>query len=169
MSGGRRWTRSGAPGWHAGCVLAEMAAAGLLFAAVMGMGLLYVGWSGAAAERLFTSLLINATVVVGMQMFIGNTGILSFGHVGFGAVAGYTFVLLAIDGERKAHLIPDAPFGLVDVTLHPLAAIGVAVAVSAVVAAVVGLGLVRAGAASGAIAPTVITLSLLSWLSTGAI
>jgi len=142
-------------------VLPEITGGGLLFGAVVGMGLLYVGWSGGAAERLFTSLLINATVVVGMQIFIGNTGILSFGHIGFGAIAGYTFVLLAIDGERKAHLIPDAPFGLVEVTVHPVAALGAAVAVTAVVAAVVGLGLVRAGAASGAIAPTVITLSLL--------
>ena len=143
-------------------LLPDIGAGGLVFAAVVGVGLLYVGGVGdAASERLFTSLLINATVVVGMQIFIGNTGILSFGHVGFGAVAGYAFVLFAIDGERKAHLVPDAPFGLVEVTVHPVAAIGVAVAVSTVVAAVVGLGLVRSGAASGAIAPTVITLSLL--------
>jgi len=161
VSSGRRWACGGAAGRHVGRVLPEITGGGLLFGAVVGMGLLYVGWSGGAAERLFTSLLINATVVVGMQIFIGNTGILSFGHIGFGAIAGYTFVLLAIDGERKAHLIPDAPFGLVEVTVHPVAALGAAVAVTAVVAAVVGLGLVRAGAASGAIAPTVITLSLL--------
>ena len=161
MSRSSSWARSDAAGWHAGRILPEITASGLLFAVVVGMGLLYVGWSGASAERLFTSLLINATVVVGMQIFIGSTGILSFGHVGFGAIAGYTFVLLAIDGERKAHLIPDAPFGLVEATVHPVAALGAAVVVSVAVAAVVGLGLVRAGAASGAIAPTVITLSLL--------
>ncbi len=143
-------------------VLPDTAAGGLLFAAVAVIGLLYVwGVGDTASERLFTSLLINATVVVGMQIFIGNTGILSFGHVGFGAVAGYAFVLFAIDGERKAHLVPDAPFGLVDVTVHPAAAIAVAVALTVAVAAVVGLGLVRSAAASGAIAPTVITLSLL--------
>ena len=153
----------GAAGWLIGRLLPDIAAGGMLFAAVAAVGLLYVGGVGdAASERLFTSLLINATVVVGMQIFIGNTGILSFGHVGFGAVAGYAFVLFAVDGERKARLVPDAPFGLVDVTVHPAAAIGVAVALSVVVAAVVGLGLVRsASAASGAIAPTVITLSLL--------
>jgi branched-chain amino acid transport system permease protein len=143
-------------------LLPEFGAGGLLFAAITGAGLLYIAGVGdAAGERLFTALLINATIVIGIQIFIGNTGILSFGHVGFGAVAGYTFVLFAVDGARKAHLVPDAPFGLVDVTVHPAAAIGVAVAVSGVVAAVVGLGLVRSGAASGAIAPTVITLSLL--------
>lgn len=143
-------------------VLPDMAAGGLLFAAVAAVGLLYVwGVGDTASERLFTSLLINATVVVGMQIFIGNTGILSFGHVGFGAVAGYAFVLFAIDGERKARLVPDAPFGLVDITVHPAAAIAVAVVLTVAVAGVVGLGLVRSAAASGAIAPTVITLSLL--------
>ena len=142
--------------------LPDMAAGGLLFAAVAAVGLLYVwGVADAASERLLTSLLINATVVVGMQIFIGNTGILSFGHVGFGAVAGYAFVLFAIDGERKARLVPDAPFGLVDITVHPAAAIAVAVVLTVAVAGVVGLGLVRSAAASGAIAPTVITLSLL--------
>ncbi|MYA86622.1 MAG: branched-chain amino acid ABC transporter ATP-binding protein/permease [Acidimicrobiaceae bacterium] len=140
----------------------DMAAGGVLFAAVAAVGLVYVwGMGDAASERLFTSLLINATVVVGMQIFIGNTGILSFGHVGFGAVAGYAFVLFAIDTDRKARLVPDAPFGLVDLTVHPAAAIAVAVVLTVAVAAVVGLGLVRSAAASGAIAPTVITLSLL--------
>ena len=142
--------------------LPDIAACGVLFAAVALAGLLYVGVVGdTASERLFTSLLINATVVVGMQIFIGNTGILSFGHVGFGAVAGYAFVLFAVDGERKAHLVPDAPFGLVDVTVHPAVAVLIAVALTVAVAAVVGLGLVRSAAASGAIAPTIITLSLL--------
>ena len=148
-------------GTLAGRLATDLGAGGLLFAAVAGVGLIYVNTGSAAGERLFTSLLINATIVVGMQIFIGNTGILSFGHVGFGAVAGYTFVLFAVDAERKAHLIPDAPFGIVDVTVHPVAAIAAAVAVSVAVAAIVGLGLVRSGAASGAIAPTVITLSLL--------
>ncbi len=162
MRGTGRSDRPGATGRLIGRLLAEVGSGGLLFATVVGAGLAYVtGVGDAAGERLFTALLINATVVVGMQIFIGNTGILSFGHVGFGAVAGYTFVLFAIDRARKAHLVPDAPFGLVDVTVHPAAAIGVATAVSGVVAAVVGLGLVRSGAASGAIAPTVITLSLL--------
>ena len=143
-------------------VLPDVAAGGVLFATVAAIGLVYVwGVGDAASERLFTSLLINATVVVGMQIFIGNTGILSFGHVGFGAVAGYAFVLFAIDTDRKARLVPDAPFGLVDLTVHPAAAIAVAVALTVAVAAVVGLGLVRSAAASGAIAPTVITLSLL--------
>lgn len=140
----------------------DLAAGGLLFAAVAAIGLVYVwGVGDTASERLFTSLLINATVVVGMQIFIGNTGILSFGHVGFGAVAGYAFVLFAIDTDRKARLVPDAPFGLVDLTVHPAAAIGVAAVLTVAVAAVVGLGLVRSAEASGAIAPTVITLSLL--------
>ena len=31
--------------------------------------------------------MFNAIVVIGIQVFVGNTGILSFGHVGFGGIA----------------------------------------------------------------------------------
>ena len=139
----------------------DLAGAALLFTAVLLLGLLYVSTGGAAEEKLFTTLLINATVVVGMQVFIGNTGILSFGHVGFGAVAGYAFAVLAVDVEWKQRLIGDAPFGLADSAVPPLAAIALATAATLVVAVVVGLGIVRSGAARGDIAATVITLAVL--------
>ena len=34
--------------------------------------------------------------MLGIQIYVGNTGVLSFGHIGFGAIAGYTFAVLAI-------------------------------------------------------------------------
>ncbi len=142
-------------------VIADLVSAALLFAAVSLLGLGYVAGEGAARESLFTTLLINATVVVGLQVFLGNTGILSFGHVGFGAVAGYTFAILAVDVEWKQRLIGDAPFGAADLSVPPLAAITAAIALTLVVAAVVGLGIVRSGAARGDIAATVITLAVL--------
>ena len=110
---------------------------------------------------MFTTLLINATVVVGMQVFIGNTGILSFGHVGFGAVAGYAFAVLAVDVEWKQRLIGNAPFGAAEASLPVDAAIAVAVAMTLVVAFVVGLGMIRSGTSTGDIAATVITLAVL--------
>ena len=142
-------------------LLADLVAAGLLFAAVTVVGLIYAAGGGASRETLFTTLLINATVVVGMQVFIGNTGILSFGHVGFGAVAGYAFAILAVDVEWKRRLIGEAPFGAADISIPPLAAIAAATGITLVVALVVGLGMVRSGAATGDIAATVITLAVL--------
>ena len=142
-------------------LVGDAASAVVLFGAVVLLGLIYVSGGGASRETLFTSLLINATVVVGMQVFIGNTGILSFGHVGFGAVAGYTFAVLAVDVEWKSRLIGDAPFGASDTTIPPLAAMAAAIGVTLAVALIVGLGMVRSSAAAGSIAATVITLAVL--------
>ena len=143
-------------------VVAPIGGAIALFVILFGGGLLYqaiVG--GGAAERLVTIMLIDAIVVVGIQIYIGNTGVLSFGHIGFGAIAGYTFALTAISPEEKLKRIPDVPFGLLDVQLNPWLAVLVAVGVALIAAVIVGIGLARSGAESGAVAATVITLSLL--------
>ena len=84
----------------------------LLFGAVVLIGFSYQSLLGGAAERLVTIALIDAILVLGIQIYIGNTGVLSFGHIGFGAIAGYTFAVLAISPEEKAKRIADAPFGL---------------------------------------------------------
>ena len=86
---------------------------------------------------------------------------LSFGHMGFAAISGYAFALLATTVERKARIVPDVPLGLDDVSLNPLVAAAAAVVITVVAGLVVGLGLARSGAKSGAVAATVITLALL--------
>ena len=128
---------------------------------LIGGGLLYTSSGGTSRENLITQMLINAIVVVGIQVYIGNTGVLSFGHVGFGALAGYVFAIFAISPERKDLLIPDAPFGLADVDVSILTATTVAILVVILAGVIVGLGLARSGAKSGAVAATVITLALL--------
>jgi branched-chain amino acid transport system permease protein len=133
----------------------------VLFAVLVGGGLIY-GAGGPPTRDIFvTQMLINAVMVIGLQIYIGNTGVLSFGHMGFAAIAGFTFVILAMSPERKERLIPDAPFGLTDVSVDPLVAVVIALAVTLFVGLIVGLGLARSGAKSGAVAATIITLALL--------
>ena len=134
----------------------------VLFVVLFGGGLLYQTILGTgSAERLVTTMLIDAIIVIGIQIYIGNTGILSFGHIGFGAIAGYTFAVYAISPEEKLKRIPEAPFGLTDTQVSPYLAIAIAVAITLVFAVVVGIGLARSGAQSGSVAATVITLALL--------
>ena len=137
-----------------------LGSAGLFAVLVLG-GLLYASGGTAARDILVTQMLINATMVIGLQIYIGNTGVLSFGHMGFAAISGYAFALLATTVERKARIVPDVPLGLDGVSLNPLVAVAAAVAITVVVGLVVGLGLARSGAKSGAVAATVITLALL--------
>ena len=128
----------------------------------MGAGLLYtVVVEGASAEKLITAMFIDAIMVIGIQIYVGNTGVFSFGHIGFGAVAGYVFAVLAIEPDDKHTRIPNAPWGLADVEMAPLPATAVALGITLVVAVVVGIGLGRSGARSGSVAATVITLALL--------
>ena len=139
-----------------------LAGAILLFSLFVGAGLLYtVVVEGASAEKLITAMFIDAIMVIGIQIYVGNTGVFSFGHIGFGAVAGYAFAILAIEPDDKHIRIPDAPWGLADVEMAPLPATAVALGITLVVAVVVGIGLGRSGARSGSVAATVITLALL--------
>ena len=139
-----------------------LAGAILLFALFVGAGLLYtVVVEGASAEKLITAMFIDAIMVIGIQIYVGNTGVFSFGHIGFGAVAGYVFAILAIEPDDKHTRIPNAPWGLADVEMAPLPATAVALGITLVVAVVVGIGLGRSGARSGSVAATVITLALL--------
>lgn len=142
-------------------VVFPIAGSVILFTLVVASGLVYQSQFGSVGERLITIALIDAIIVLGMQVFIGNTGILSFGHIGFGAIAGYVFAVSAISPVEKMKRIPDAPFGLTDVNVVPLLAVLIALAATLVVALVVGLGLARSGAESGAVSATVITLALL--------
>jgi branched-chain amino acid transport system permease protein len=139
----------------------QIAGSIVLFLLLVGGGLIY-GAGGPPTRDIFvTQMLINAIMVVGLQIYIGSTGVLSFGHIGFAGIAGFTFVLLAISPERKERLIPNAPFGLTDFSVNPAVAALVAVVVTLVVGFFVGLGLARSGAKSGAVAATVITMALL--------
>ena len=135
--------------------------AGLLFAILVLGGMLWTAGGGDARDVLVTQMLINAIIVVGMQVYIGNTGVLSFGHVGFGAIAGYTFAILAISVQRKSVTVRNAPFGLSEIEWSPLSSTLAAVVVTVAIGLIVGLGLARTAARSGAIAATVITLAVL--------
>lgn len=51
--------------------------------------------------------LVNLIIVVALYMFIGSSGVLSFGHVAFVAVGAWTVGLLTIDPQLKRNLLPD--------------------------------------------------------------
>ena len=75
-----------------------------IFAVLVLGGLLYASFGGSARDGLITQMLINAIIVLGIQIYVGNTGVLSFGHIGFGAIAGYAFAICAISPTRLSHI-----------------------------------------------------------------
>ncbi len=132
-------------------------ATGVLFVVLLAGALTYTATGGAARELLVQELLVNLVLVLGLQVFIGNTGILSFGHLAFAQIAAYGAALVAIPAATKASSLPDLPGVLGDVELGPFAATLVGVAVALVLGAVVGVAVARAGG----LAATMITLAVL--------
>lgn len=108
-------------------------------------------------QSLAASAVLNLIIVVGLQIFMGNSGLANFGHSVFVGLGAYGMAILATPLVMKKLSIPNAPFGLSQVELHPLAAAAIALAVVAVIAVVTGWILSRL---SGE-ATTIVTLAFL--------
>ena len=82
---------------------------------------------------------INLVLVVGLQCFVGNSGVFSFGHVAFMAIGAYTVGILRIPADVKSVLFQSLP----QVQLDPVLAMIVGAGAAALVALVVALPLMR--------------------------
>lgn len=79
-------------------------AAGLSLVAGFGAGVL----SG-SDQRVVVEFLIVVGLVVSLQTFVGNSGVLSFGHVAFIGTGAYAAALVTIPVAQKERLLPDLP------------------------------------------------------------
>ncbi|MEZ5408218.1 MAG: branched-chain amino acid ABC transporter ATP-binding protein/permease [Acidimicrobiales bacterium] len=128
-----------------------------LVAVVLGAGMIYGLGGSSARDDLVTDALINLVIVIGLQVFIGNTGVLSFGHLAFGSIAAYTCALLAVPATRKEVLLPNAPWGIQGVEINVVVATLAGVAAALVIGALLGLVMAR----TSGLAATMITLAFL--------
>jgi branched-chain amino acid transport system permease protein len=101
--------------------------------------------------------LYNLLVVLGLQVFTGNSGVVSFGHVAFMGIAAYTTALLSTDPTSKQSQIPNAPAFIRHAHLGFFTSTLVAIAVTAVLAVPAGVIFARLSGAAAAIVT-------LSWL-----
>ncbi|WP_421723881.1 branched-chain amino acid ABC transporter ATP-binding protein/permease [Bauldia sp.] len=118
----------------------------------------YGEWvASAAMANTITYAFILVVLVAGLGVFVGNTGILSFGHVAFVGIAGYATAILTIPPALKATVLPNLPSVLANTHLSPLVGGAIAVAVATGIGLAIGPAIARLGGAAGAIA----TLGLL--------
>ncbi len=61
----------------------------------------------ASLQRDTLTMLVSLMVVVGLYVFIGNSGVFSFGHLSFMAVGGYVAAILLLSPETKELLLPN--------------------------------------------------------------
>jgi branched-chain amino acid transport system permease protein len=135
----------------AGALLGPLLVVGVV---TLGAGLVYQDPTMAEIVLLFG---INAIMVVGFQSFVGNTGIVSFGHIAFMAVGAYTAGILAIPVADKQVFLPELPGFLAGVELGMLSALLAGGLAAALLALVTGSALMRLSGAAASIA----TLGLL--------
>lgn len=157
--------RYGAASWYV-----RVVAGTVLLSALLIVAIIYVEYAGSATDkRIALTFLINLVMVVGLQTFMGNSGVISFGHVAFVGIAAYAAALLTTPPTIKAQAIPDAPTFIRHAELSFLPATLFAVLVVAVVALVLGLVFVRLSGGAAAIATlgllVIVRVILSSWES----
>ena len=101
--------------------------------------------------------LINLLLVVGLYVFAGNSGVLSFGHIAFMALGAYACALITIPTFVKGALLPNLPGFLAHAHFATTPAILIAAGFVGVLAFVVSLPLMRLSGLAAGIA----TLALL--------
>jgi branched-chain amino acid transport system permease protein len=103
-----------------------------------------------STETYVVRTLVNVTIVVALYVFIGNSGVLSFGHVSFVAVGAWAAGILSMPTEEKPAIMPHLVGFLRDNTVGNVPSLAIAAAVGGVFALVVGLPLMRlSGLAAG--------------------
>ena len=103
-------------------------------------------------QRRMTQGLINLVAVVGLYVFVGNSGVLSFGNVAFMAIGAYVSALLTMPAAAKGVFLPDLPAFLAQAEWPVIAGALAGGAVAALVAAVAGFPLMRLSGISASIA-----------------
>jgi len=103
-----------------------------------------VGATGTRSiEDTTTLILCNLIIVLGLQVFIGNSGVYSFGQVGFAAIGAYTAALLTLPAIWIALQTPAVPEFIAAWQPGPLLTTLIAGLVAACFAGLIGLPLMR--------------------------
>ena len=121
----------------------------VVFAALM-IALFQLG-SG-RTHQVILIFLAYLMVVIGLQVFTGNSGVISFGHVALMAVGAYTGMLMNLSPSVKESQIGAAPDFIVNANFAFLPATLIAIAVTCLIALPFGFIFARLSGAAAAIA-----------------
>lgn len=139
----------------------------ILVAGAILVGLLTELFGIPLLTRIVTVMFVSTVLVLGLQLYMGNSGILSFAHMGFMGIGAYTSVLLSMTPTAKelsnANLYPF----LIPIHLPFLLSLFVGALVAAFIAAIVGYPLMRLSDAAAVITTfallVIINVVLVHW------
>lgn len=105
-----------------------------------------------ALARAAAETLVRVTLVVGLWIFVGNSGVISFGHAGYMAIGAYCSAWLTLKPQSKALFLPDLPTWLANAEWHVLPAAVVSGLLAALVALLSGAAILRLSGIAASIA-----------------
>ncbi|WP_082525309.1 branched-chain amino acid ABC transporter permease [Mesorhizobium sp. Root102] len=108
-------------------------------------------FASAGVQRLVTEALIRLVFAVGLYIFVGNSGVVSFGHMAFAAIAAYATAWQTCCQMLKPITMSGLPAFLRDNTFPLLPAAITSVALAGLVAFLSGLILMRLSALGASI------------------
>src|SRR3977135_975564 len=89
----------------------------VLIVALLAMAALRYPLGGRAFNRTVVEMFINIMVVAGLYVFVGNSGLLSFGHISFMCLGAYMTAWLTIPPVMKSVTLKGLPVWLLHTQL----------------------------------------------------
>ncbi len=120
--------------------------------AIVGTIAIIASFAPSVLQRRATQGLVNLVAVVGLYVFVGNSGVLSFGNVAFMAVGAYVSALLTMKTAAKAVFLPDLPAVIASAEWPTFASALAGGGAAAIMALIVGWPLMRLSGISASIA-----------------
>ena len=96
-----------------------------------------------AQQLEFETALVMVAIVVALYVFVGNSGVISFGHVSFVAVGAYLAGIITVDPQTKHFTMPSLFPVLLHAHVSTVPSLALAAAAGGVYALLVGLPLMR--------------------------
>ncbi len=103
-----------------------------------------------ATQQNFITALVSVTIVVGLYVFIGNAGVISFGQISFVAIGAYSAGELTIPTQPKHFVLPGLWSFIANHSVANIPSLAIAAGLGGLYALAVGLPLMRlSGLAAG--------------------
>jgi branched-chain amino acid transport system permease protein len=124
-----------------------------------------------ATEIEFRSALVDVAIVVALYVFVGNSGVLSFGHISFVAVGAFAAGVMTVDARVKPNVLPELNPFLAEHSIGNVESLLLAAGLGGIFAFLVGLPLMRlSGLAAGIATFAVLGIThnvLFYWMAIG--
>jgi len=115
----------------------------LLSLILVAIGVLTAYFGSRYQLRLVYGAYVNLLVVLGLQVFMGNARITNLSHSAFMGIGAYVAAICVTPTNVKAISLPQAPWGLNAFSLDPISSALIAIAITGIIATLIGVVIVR--------------------------